>query len=73
MTIGANQSKDDFKGGKGMNNAGLSGGIYGLAFLGALIYYFTHSVTFLAYVFGFFKAIFWPAFLIYHLFEFLMI
>jgi hypothetical protein len=66
-------SNRDQKGAKGMNNAGVSGGIYGLGFLGALIYYFTHSATVLAYFLGFFKAIFWPAFLIYRLFEFLMI
>jgi hypothetical protein len=73
MTMEANPSTHDNKGAKGMNNAGMSGGIYGLAFLGALVYYLTHAATFLAYVFGFFKAVFWPAFLIYHLFEFLMV
>jgi hypothetical protein len=46
-------------------------GIYGLAFIGALVYYIQHAATFWMGVIGFFKALFWPAFLIYDLFEFL--
>jgi hypothetical protein len=56
---------------KGMNNGNIAGGAYGMGFIGAVIYYITHAVTFWAGVLGFFKAIFWPAFLIYHLLEFL--
>lgn len=29
----------------GMNNNGVSGGIYGLAFIGALVYYSQHAAT----------------------------
>ena len=71
MTDEANLSAHDHQGGKGMKNNGISGGVYGLAFIGAVIYYLTHAVTFWAGVIGFFKALFWPAFLIYHLLEFL--
>jgi hypothetical protein len=39
--------------------------IYGLGFLGALIYYLTTAPTFWDAVIGFFKAIVWPAFLVY--------
>jgi len=39
--------------------------IYGLGFLGALIYYVTTAPTFWDAVIGFFKAIVWPAFLVY--------
>jgi hypothetical protein len=56
---------------KGMNKGNISGGAYGMAFIGAVIYYFTHAVSFWAGVLGFFKALFWPAFLIYSLLEFL--
>lgn len=50
---------------------GASSGVYGLAFLGALIYYFQHAGSFGAYVLGFFKALLWPAFLVYNLLEYL--
>lgn len=46
------------------------GGIYGLAFLGALIYYLQHAATFSEGVFGFLKALVWPAILAYKLVEF---
>jgi hypothetical protein len=49
-----------------------SGGhIYGLAFLGALIYYLQHCTSFWNGVLGILKAIIWPAMLIYHLLDFL--
>ena len=46
-------------------------GAYGLAFIGAFIYYIQHATTFWMGVIGFFKALVWPAFLIYKLMEFL--
>lgn len=54
-----------------MKNGNIAGGVYGMAFIGAVVYYFTHAVTFWMGVLGFFKALFWPAFLIYKLLEFL--
>jgi hypothetical protein len=48
-----------------------SGGVYGLAFLGALIYYLGHAETFWMGVLGVLKAIVWPAILIYKLLELL--
>lgn len=53
------------------NNNGMTGGIYGLAFIGALIYFIQHATTFWMGVLGFFKAVFWPALLVYKLLEFL--
>lgn len=50
---------------------GVSSGLYGLAFLGALVYNIQHSDTFWLGVLGFLKALVWPAFLIYRLMEFL--
>ncbi len=41
------------------------GAVYGMGLIGAIVYYFTTATTFWMFVFGFFKAIFWPAFLIY--------
>jgi hypothetical protein len=43
------------------------GGAYGLAFLGAAVYFIGHAATFWAGVLGFLKALVWPAFLVYEL------
>ena len=48
-----------------------SSAVYGMGFLGAVIYFIQHATTFWMGVLGFFKAIFWPAFLVYKMFEFL--
>jgi hypothetical protein len=45
------------------------GSIYGMAFLGALVYYIQHATTFWEGVLGVCKAIFWPAMLIYQALE----
>lgn len=45
--------------------------IYGLAFLGALVYFIQHAVGFWGGVLGFFKAIFWPAMVLYKVLELL--
>lgn len=50
---------------------GASGGIYGLAFIGALFYYIQHATTFVMGLLGLVKAIFWPAVLIYKILEYL--
>lgn len=52
------------------NNAA-SGGVYGLAFIGALVYFLQHADTFWIGVLGFLKAIIWPSILIYKILEFL--
>ncbi len=53
-----------------INRAGASGGIYGLAFLGAAVYYIQQADTFWVGVLGVLKAIIWPAMLVYKLLEF---
>lgn len=45
--------------------------VYGLGFIGALVYYISHAATFWIGVLGFFKAVFWPAFLVYELLKYL--
>lgn len=52
-------------------NDGLSGGVYGLAFIGALVYYIGQADTFVAGLYGVLKAIIWPAMLVYKLLVFL--
>jgi hypothetical protein len=56
---------------RGCHNGGVFGGIYGLAFLGALIYYLQHSTSFWNGVLGILKAILWPAVLMYKVLELL--
>lgn len=46
-------------------NAGTGGAVYGLGFIGALIYYINHASTFWMGLAGFFKALVWPALLVY--------
>lgn len=49
------------------NNGAVGGGVYGLAFIGALIYFIQQADTFWMGVLGVLKAIVWPALLVYHL------
>ncbi len=56
---------------KRMKGGGVSSGIYGLAFIGSLVYYIQHAATFGAGVLGIVKALFWPAVLIYKIMEYL--
>ncbi|MFA6307219.1 MAG: hypothetical protein WCS88_01505 [Patescibacteria group bacterium] len=52
------------------NTCGAGGAIYGLGFIGAVVYYIQHADSFVVGLIGFLKAIVWPAFLIYKLLEF---
>lgn len=47
---------------------GPAGGIYGLGFLGAAIFYLSHATGFWNGVLGLLKAIVWPLFLVHGLF-----
>jgi len=47
--------------------AGASGGIYGLGFIGAAVYFIGHAATFWLGVLGFLKALVWPGFLVWGL------
>ncbi len=47
------------------------GGIYGLAFIGALVYYLKAATGFWMGIWGICKAVVWPAFLIYELMQYL--
>jgi hypothetical protein len=47
-------------------------GIYGLGFLGAVIYYISTAGSFWMGVLGILKALVWPAFLVYELLKFLV-
>ena len=47
------------------NRSHVSNAVYGLGFLGAVVYYIQMASTFWTAVIGVIKAIFWPAFLVY--------
>ena len=52
-------------------NSAPNGAIYGLGLIGAAVYFISGATTFWIGVLGFLKALVWPAFLVYELFEFL--
>ena len=64
-------NEHDHEGKQRMKDNGMFGGIYGMAFIGAAIYFIQHAATFWEGVLGFIKAIFWPGVLMYKLLEFL--
>jgi len=47
-----------------------AGAVYGLGVIGAGIYFIQHADTFVLGVLGILKALVWPAFLAYKLFEY---
>ncbi|MBI1287805.1 MAG: hypothetical protein GC178_09520 [Flavobacteriales bacterium] len=53
-------------------NHASGGAVYGLGFIGAAVYFISHSVGFWMGVVGFLKAMVWPAFLVYHSFQYLL-
>jgi hypothetical protein len=50
---------------------GCGGAIYGLGFLGALVYYLTTATSIWGGFIGVLKAIVWPAFLVYGIMKFM--
>jgi uncharacterized membrane protein len=57
-----------------MNNHIHQGGasaVYGLGFVGAAVYFFSHATTFWMGFLGLLKALVWPAFLVYYALEIL--
>ena len=72
MTTDINSPKQENQGRKIIHRNTVSSPVYGLGLIGALVYYISHAVTFWAGVLGIFKAIFWPAMLVYELLKYLM-
>jgi hypothetical protein len=46
---------------------GGGGAVYGLGFIGAVVYYWQHASGFWAHIWAVVEAFLWPAFLVYHL------
>ncbi len=53
------------------SGGGAGGAIYGMGFVGALVYFIQHSTTFMDGLIGLLKAIVWPALLVYKVLELL--
>ena len=56
---------------KEMQGNAPAGAVYGMGFIGAVIYFIVHATGFWMGVLGFLKAMVWPAFLVYDLFKYL--
>jgi hypothetical protein len=56
-----------------MKKMGIHDSIYGLGFIGAIIYFVQHATSFGEGVFGVLKACVWPAIMTYKVLEFLKI
>ncbi len=56
----------------GSKSSGSAGdAVYGLGIIGAAIYYISFATSFWMGVIGFFKALVWPAFLVYEVLKYL--
>ncbi len=71
MTIDTNSTRDEHRERKVVYKTATSAPVYGLGLIGALVYYISHAATFWMGVLGVFKAIFWPAMLVYELLKYL--
>ena len=56
---------------KVIHHRGGADAVYGLGIIGAWVYYISTATTFWIGVLGFFKGIFWPAFLVYEMLKYL--
>ena len=56
---------------KAMCQSGFAGSIYGLGFLGALVYFIKHAGSFWQGLLGIIKAVLWPAVILYKVLELL--
>ncbi|MCC6405053.1 MAG: hypothetical protein IT405_01560 [Candidatus Yanofskybacteria bacterium] len=52
-------------------NKSSSGAVYGMGFIGAVVYFIQQADSFGSGVLGFLKAMVWPALMVYKLFELL--
>jgi hypothetical protein len=71
MTANDSSEKHEHRKSGGMRGDGIFGGIYGMAFIGAAVYFIGHATSFWVGVLGFFKALFWPAVIMYQVLDIL--
>ena len=73
MTALSKPEELGIQGPKVVVQGGGSDSVYGLGFIGALVYFIGQAKDFREGVIGFFKAIVWPAILVYEIFKLLKI
>jgi len=71
MTTDTISTQHEHQGRKVIYRNAASAPVYGFGLIGALVNYLQFADTFWAGVLGFFKAIFWPAMLVYELLKYL--
>lgn len=71
MTTLATSDRQAVQKTKVVYQGGASDSVYGLGFVGALVYYIGRARTFQEGVAGFFKAVVWPAILVYEILKLL--
>jgi hypothetical protein len=71
MATQGNLSEQEDKKMKVKVQGGSSDTVYGMGLIGAWVYYIGRATTFEERMIGFFKGLFWPAFLVHELLEFL--
>ena len=54
---------------KEMQGHASGGAVYGMGFIGAVIYFIVHATSFWMGALGFLKAMVWPVFMVYELFK----
>lgn len=54
---------------KGSASAAGGGAIYGLGIFGAWVWFFSEADTFWEFILAFFQGIFWPAWMVYEVFQ----
>lgn len=64
------EEKNNYQGRKMICGSGASNAVYGLGFVGALVYFLQHATTLWDGVLGILKSIVWPAIIIYKWLEF---
>lgn len=70
MTENKDLCKDNYQERKMVYRHGASNAVYGLGFVGALVYFLQHATTLWMGVLGILKAIVWPAVIVYKWLEF---
>ena len=71
MTTETKPIEQEQKKTKVVRSTGASEAVYGLGLIGARVYFIGHATTFWIGVLGFFKAIVWPALLVYEALKYL--
>ena len=73
MTDLTSHANRDMQNPKVVVQGGSSDSLYGLGFIGALVYFISQAKDLREGIIGFFKAIVWPAILVYEIFKLLKI